>query len=71
MNVWLIGVATEPSEPSGLDTDRARFFKLIDDLFFFKNGRVAGARWPPGDGTSPIEFNGNPGVAGDIVTIAG
>ena len=39
--VVLKGVATEPSEPSGLLT--ARFFRLIEDLFFLKNvGRELG-----------------------------
>jgi hypothetical protein len=30
----LRGVATEPSEPSGLDMDKFRCFRLKDDLFF-------------------------------------
>jgi hypothetical protein len=33
-NVWLRGVPIDPSEPSGLDIDRVRCFKLRDDLFF-------------------------------------
>lgn len=30
----LRGVPTEPSEPSGLEMDRLRCFRLRDDLFF-------------------------------------
>lgn len=33
-NVWLNGVPIETSEPSGLETDRFRCFKLREDLFF-------------------------------------
>lgn len=32
--VVLRGVPTEPSEPSGLDIDKLRAFRLRDDLFF-------------------------------------
>lgn len=32
--VVLSGVPTEASEPSGLDTDKFRCFKLSEDLFF-------------------------------------
>ena len=34
LKVALMGVATEPSEPSGLETERFRCFKLSEDLFF-------------------------------------
>jgi hypothetical protein len=33
-NVWLKGVLTDTSDPSGLDIDRVRCFRLSDDLFF-------------------------------------
>jgi hypothetical protein len=33
-NVWLKGVLIDPSDPSGLDTDKVRCFRLSDDLFF-------------------------------------
>jgi hypothetical protein len=32
--VVLSGVPIEPSEPSGLDTDKFRCFRLREDLFF-------------------------------------
>jgi hypothetical protein len=32
--VWLKGVPMDASEPSGLDIDRVRCFRLREDLFF-------------------------------------
>jgi hypothetical protein len=62
----LKGVATEPSEPSGLET--VRFFKLIEDLFFRRNvGLELGILWPPGELDSSLMDGGRPGVAGLMV----
>ena len=74
-NVVLRGVPTDPSEPSGLDIDKALFFRLIEDLFF--RIPVPKLEGFPGnlealgdDGTSVPSFDANcvkAGVAGEIV----
>ena len=33
-NVWLKGVPIDASDPSGLDMDKVRCFRLREDLFF-------------------------------------
>lgn len=54
-NVVLRGVPTETSDPSGLDIDRFRCFRLRDDLFF--RIPMAEVLPPLGDpGTRPASF---------------
>ena len=72
-NVWLNGVPMETSEPSGLEIDRVRCFRLRDDLFF--RIPIAGCFPFFGEpGTRPVSFE-RPwlmaGVAGDtVVTVS-
>ena len=66
-NVVLIGVETDRSDPSGLDTET--LFKLREDLFFLSGGAMRFAL--VGDGGRILPYSAAPatsGVAGEMVT---
>lgn len=69
--VVLSGVPTEASEPSGLDMDKFRCFKLRDDLFFrMPRAEVLPPLGEPG--TRPTSWDMpwlRAGVAGETVAI--
>jgi hypothetical protein len=67
--VVLRGVAADPSEPSGLETDMVLYLRLVEDWFFFKTPGLDPLKLnPPGDagGMSAI---GKPGVAGEALKL--
>jgi hypothetical protein len=67
--VVLRGVAADPSEPSGLETDMALYLRLVEDWFFFRTPGLDPLKLnPPGDGGG-MSPNDMPGVAGDAVKL--
>lgn len=68
-NVVLRGVPIDTSEPSGLDIDRLRCFKLRDDLFLrIPIAEVLPFLGDPGTRPDSVETTWfGAGVAGDIV----
>jgi hypothetical protein len=65
VKVVLSGVPTDTSEPSGLEIEIFRVFKLIEDLFFFS---TLGFSFGPGDRPSPPKPSVGAGVVGVGIT---
>jgi hypothetical protein len=70
--VVLRGVPTDTSEPSGLDMDSVRAFRLNEDLFFLIPAAGGLPAYFGEEGTRVLSFDiicVNAGVAGDTVNV--